>query len=323
MAMEILLSCREDGSGWVCRGMLKIGGDRASWNSIDINSGATLQSASSTWIGSGAMHQVRNNSIVVSGDGSVWESTGSIFIGAPGSNCFSNQVGVADGGKIILHEGVSIWNSEGAHGNELNINDGGSLTVHSDFDASMSGFNFNRGGNLSVAGKLSGLSMLNSERRLEARDILGDLTVHGTFALGSGSGDSVVRGNLTLADDGTLVMEVGEDGHNLLSVSGHTSLDGLLSLYFSDDFSPTNGASYDLFDWGGGVEGEFSDIESPSLSEGLVWDTSELYSHGTLAVIPEPSSILLILTSGGMLYLRERTRFRRRLHSTSPRCRFK
>jgi hypothetical protein len=50
-----------------------------------------------------------------------------------------------------------------------------------------------------------------------------------------------------------------------------------------------------LFD--GQLSGTFSQVSLPALSNGLSWDTSNLYSNGTISVVPEPSTLALFAAS--------------------------
>ncbi len=212
---------------------------------------------------------------------------------------------ISDGATVSVGGTVSIQNAS-----TLNLGSGGTLSVGSDFNASMAGFSYGSGSTLSVAGQLSGLSTLASGRRFEAVDVLGDLTVHGTFAPGNSPGDSVVNGSLTLAADGTLEMEMEgyEPGteHDRLSVTGPATLEGELDLVFLDEFTVAYGDRFDLFDWDGGVSGEFSSIASAPLSEGLSWDASELYTTGSLSVVPEPGVVGMLAFFGGGLFFARR-----------------
>ncbi len=209
---------------------------------------------------------------------------------------------------VINQDGDATYN------NEVNLNDGGRLEIGTDFNASMTGFNYNSGSELSVEGQLSGLSNLEAGRRLETPDLLGDLTVHGIFAPGTSPADSIVDGDLTIASDGTLEMELGgyalSSEYDRLTITGLSSLDGLLDIISLGGFAATNGASFDLFNWDGGVSGAFSAVSTTALSGGQSWDTTKLYTTGQLSVIPEPGSIgLLGLGSGILLFAR---RYRRR-----------
>ena len=82
-------------------------------------------------------------------------------------------------------------------------------------------------------------------------------------------------------------------------------LDGMLDIVLLDDFSLAYGDTFDLFNWDGGVSGEFETITTSALTGTLEWDTSELYTSGTLTVIPEPASLSLIgLAAGGLWFTR-------------------
>ncbi len=127
------------------------------------------------------------NFVEVTGLDSSLTCSGKITLGVNGSA--DNWISVGDGGRVIAEQSVVI----GAN-NQLNLNSGGRLEIGTDFNASMTGFNFNSGSELSVAGQLSGLSNLESGRRLETPDVLGGLTVHGIFAPGTSPADSIVNG---------------------------------------------------------------------------------------------------------------------------------
>ena len=60
------------------------------------------------------------------------------------------------------------------------------------------------------------------------------------------------------------------------------------------------------YDWGK-LYDTFGSLDLPALPAGLSWDTSELYSTGTVAVVPEPT-VLALLCIGGCLLLRKRRR---------------
>jgi hypothetical protein len=145
------------------------------------------------------------------------------------------------------------------------------------------------GGTLSVGGTLSNFSLLASSCRLEAADLAGDLTVHGTFAPGQSPADTMLDGAFVLASDGTLEMELAGylpgTEYDRLTVTGESMLDGTLSIVLLNDFAPVYGATFDLFNWDGDVSGTFGVTNFPALGEGLGWDTSALYQDGIVAVV--------------------------------------
>lgn len=135
----------------------------------------------------------------------------------------------------------------------------------------------------------------------------GDISIMGKSTLRLRSGGKLTVGSdFNASVDGTLEMDLGGyalgSEYDHLTVSGLSSLDGTLDLVFLDDFSPANGTSFDLFNWDGGITNAFASINTPSLSGGLEWDTSELYTTGTLSVIPEPNVMTLFGVFGGGLW---------------------
>ena len=78
-----------------------------------------------------------------------------------------------------------------------------------------------------------------------------------------------------------------------VNVNGSLSLDGSLDVVLSNGFAPRLGDTFDLFN--AMTNGKFSSISLPRLNNSFYWDTSELYSNGTITVVPEPSSIFYII----------------------------
>ncbi|RBP39137.1 putative secreted protein with PEP-CTERM sorting signal [Roseimicrobium gellanilyticum] len=74
------------------------------------------------------------------------------------------------------------------------------------------------------------------------------------------------------------------------------------------------GSTWQLIDWANvsaGVHnsGTFDDFVLPTLAEGLAWDTSKIYTDGTIsigAVVPEPGRALLLMVGAITLVLRRR-----------------
>jgi fibronectin-binding autotransporter adhesin len=58
--------------------------------------------------------------------------------------------------------------------------------------------------------------------------------------------------------------------------------------------------------------GTFDTFVLPTLDTGLEWDTSQIYTNGTIsvvAVIPEPGRVLLLLFGAITMVMRRRRRF--------------
>ena len=291
-----------EGSSWSNSGNILLGNNNGNRNSISISNGGTV-TADSMEIGKGSysssIARADNNRVEVSGSGSRLDVSGTITIG--NNYATGNELSVSDGGAVAA-ETISI-----ASGNSVVLDQGGTLSLSGDFDSNQPGSLSFNGGVLSVEGMVSGFTTLNANARLETANLNGPFIVHGTFAPGNSPADSIVNGSLTIASDGTLEMELGGYGlgteYDRLTVTGLGELEGSLDVVFIDGFAPTNGASFDLFNWDGGVNGTFSDINSSTLPEGLSWDTSNLYTNGTVTVIPEPSVLALVGIFGSGLWL--------------------
>jgi hypothetical protein len=102
--------------------------------------------------------------------------------------------------------------------------------------------------------------------------------------------------NVLFDSTSTVIMELDGvtpgSGYDQLDISGLATLNGTLILTYLDDFSPSAGESFQILD--GPTTGEFALTNLPSLSNGLSWNTSNLYSNGTISVTPEPSTLVLL-----------------------------
>ena len=112
----------------------------------------------------------------------------------------------------------------------------------------------------------------------------------------SNSPDGVSVQNVLLDSTSTLILEVAgtqpSSGYDQLDISGLATLNGALDVTYLNGFSPSAGENFDLFN--GRTTGSFSSISLPVLSNGLSWNTSNLYANGTISVTPEPSTLVLL-----------------------------
>ena len=124
--------------------------------------------------------------------------------------------------------------------------------------------------------------------------------------LSVGSDLTSSEGALNIAPNGLLEMQLGEHTSGTrLSVTGDSYLDGTLDILLLGGFSPAYGDVFDLFNWNGEVSGTFSAINTPTLSGGLEWDDSQLYTTGALSVIPEAATTSMIsLFVGGLWFVK-------------------
>lgn len=267
-------------------------------NTLSVSNGGVISSIEG-YVGLAA--GASRNTVLVDGANSSWINTEGLYVGGSASAAggMGNIVTITNGG-LIEAESALIY-----PGNTLRLREGGTLIVQGDFDASQSGFDHD-GGSLEVRGSLIGLSDVPAGNRLEVTEFNGDLTVNGVFSSGTpASADTkpqalairaatlvesgaLVNGSLTLSARGTIEMELGGygmgDGYDHLAVTGIAVLEGVLDVVFVKGFTPALGSVFDLFDWDGGVSGDFSSIRLPELPFGLAWNSDAIYSSGSLSV---------------------------------------
>ncbi len=150
----------------------------------------------------------------------------------------------------------------------------------------MNGYTKGTGTGLNFNGYVKGIGIFD-----------GTVMFSGTIAPGL-SPASTTFNNIALGDTGTLEMELG--GRQLggqydhLNILGTGTLDGTLSVLLIDGFQPALGDTFNLLD--GNTTGSFDTLSLPTLGSGLAWNTSQLYSTGSLSVtaIPEPGMLALV-----------------------------
>jgi hypothetical protein len=103
-------------------------------------------------------------------------------------------------------------------------------------------------------------------------------------------------GNAYLANSTDTVMQLAGttpgSGYDQITVTGQLALAGKLDVELIDGFTPLPGETFDLFN--GSMSGAFSQVSLPALSNGLSWNTSNLDTNGTISVVPEPSTLVLL-----------------------------
>ncbi len=116
---------------------------------------------------------------------------------------------------------------------------------------------------------------------------LTNATISGTYSPGN-SIASVSTNNLTLAVQSALIMDMRGttpgNGHDKIVDAGTLTIGGQLQILYVNDFNPSLGDTFDLFDFTT-MTGTFYDLNLPALDPGLFWDTSQLYTQGRLNVV--------------------------------------
>ncbi len=151
-------------------------------------------------------------------------------------------------------------------------------------------------GELVVDGSLASPVTVNSGGALGGTGYLSSVTVNagGTLAPGDPLGVLHLSGNLVLAANAAMDYELDTpgNGYDQLEISGLATLNGTLNVNLLSGFSPSDGDSFEILE--GRTTGSFSQINLPPLSNGLRWDTSNLYTTGEIGVVPEPSTLALL-----------------------------
>lgn len=140
----------------------------------------------------------------------------------------------------------------------------------------------------------------------------GNVEFDGGYSPGNSPASVTVQGDMTLGSTNDLTMELAGTtlgtGYDHLNVLGNTTLAGNLNVVYYGGFTASLGQTFDLFDFAHAT-GMFSSITLPTLAHGLAWNTTNLYSNGTITVqaqaVPEPASFAA-LGLGGLALLRRR-----------------
>ena len=228
------------------------------------------------------------SSIQAVGDITLGEMTGSVVTmtvdGAASSiHSESLNVGGTDGipggtatlnltnqSRAIVTGKVTTWAGGTIHPTTGSLTIGDSSPVAGD-----GSFRINAGGALSGSGVLQG-GVVNAAGEIIPGSIFspGTLTIQGAFTQNLGG-----TLNIRLAGTNT-------DGYDHLNISGNAALGGTLAVSLINGFTPIAGNSFEIIAATGGITGMFDNLVLPALTgRPLVWDTSHLYTTGTLSVV--------------------------------------
>jgi fibronectin-binding autotransporter adhesin len=214
---------------------------------------------------------------------------------SPGRLTVSGTVNSTD----FTSDGVVTMNSTGTINNTLSnlylgggsrttINAGGHLTTASGTTIELDG------GLLVNNGTITGTTDVNYGSLAKGTGTYGVVNVSqgGTYAPGNSPGivtAAAVNFDSTPVSSGAATLQIELAGttpgsqYDQLHVTGQLSLGGELQVLTLPGFTPSQGNSFDIMDWGT-LSGKFSELDLPSLSAGLSWSTLQLYTTGTLRV---------------------------------------
>jgi hypothetical protein len=86
-----------------------------------------------------------------------------------------------------------------------------------------------------------------------------------------------------MTSGGVLDFELAQSTYDRILTSGNMAFAGTLNVALLGGFMPTAGSIFNLFDWGT-TAGAFTAVNLPTLTGGLNWDISQLYSAGELRI---------------------------------------
>lgn len=254
------------------------------------------------WIpgGAGTMNVQSGAAVTVGGGVRVWDTPGAALDVDGGSLSAANLVlsgpnstlSVTGGAVVLGAADVSAGNIS-ATGGQIEINTGiftaGTQVIGSTF--------VNRG---AVAGPTApGASLTFAGAVTGAGSYSGAVTFAGPFSPGDSTA-AVSVGDAVFASTSTLTLELAGTtpgtGHDQLLFNGLGTLGGTLDISLVGAFAPAAGDSFDLF--AGSFSGTFDAVNLPSLSGGLTWDTSDLYSVGVITAV-DPGNLPKTLSWAG------------------------
>ncbi len=161
------------------------------------------------------------------------------------------------------------------------------------------------GGTHSFAG---GLSISTNGSLIGNGSILGSVTNFGVIAPGHSFGVINISGDLALNDPSTLSFKIGgtsTNSYDQVFVGGILRIAGLLNVTETNGYTGNVGDTFTLLHFSSET-GAFSQTNLPTLSAGEQWDTSQLYTLGTIEIVPEPGTWALLALGMSMLVARRR-----------------
>jgi T5SS/PEP-CTERM-associated repeat protein len=251
----------EPGSGWGDAGAVVISGQGSSWTT---NSGPIIITGGLLAGSTATANLLVNSGGTVTSYNSGMSSVVSSFVSSRSS--------------AIIDGAGSTWSTTN------NFTDGGVLTVTS-------------GGQVTVGGRLT----ITSPGTLQGNSmVVGNVKNGGVVSPGASPGILTINGNYTQDPTGILQIELASPtSFDRLPISGTATLAGTLKLSLLGSYTPAAGDSFDILDWQT-ESGTFSTLQLPALTAGNTWDTSQLYTTGTIAVVPEPSTLTLAAIGVGL-----------------------
>lgn len=262
------------------------GGSIFASNGVTLPSGSNLQ-------GFGSI------SARVTGEkGSVIEATSSLAMGdavSPAGFNFDGELRTKQNTVTLISSaaaglGILTTLGNGASPGTLNATNG--FVV--DFDEAVTGYGtINSSNTLAKHATINGTVLGNSVEQpitlsgyIKGVFSYTNVNFSGTYSPGL-SPTIAMAGNVGFSSSNTLIMELGGTApgteYDQIQSSGAFAFGGTLLVSLINGFTPANGQSFNFFDWAT-TSGTFATLQLPTLSSGLAWNKSQLYTTGVLQV---------------------------------------
>lgn len=127
----------------------------------------------------------------------------------------------------------------------------------------------------------------------------GTVYMEGDLRPGHSPGAVEFEGDLVMGGGAALVAELAGttpgSQYDQVTIDGQAALAGTLDVELLNGFHPHAGQTFDILNFDpANLSGEFAAISLPDLGGGLAWDTSSLYTTGSIGVVPEPATLALV-----------------------------
>lgn len=258
---------------------LKVTGDVNNSGAIQLNGGVlqvdgTLANKAGSQIsGRGTLRTGQDDSVAT------LKNEGAIAFSGGFSDVYGDVSNTGNGQLMSVGGGVATYHGDVVHNGKEIRTSAGARTVFL--------------GSLSGAGSFTGSGTV---------EVQGDLRPGNSPALVTFDGD------LELGSTATTTMELGGllrgTQYDALNIKGHAYLGGALDVVFYKGFDAKMGDTFHLFD--GSLIGQFDSLSLPQLNGGMHWDLSGLYTHGNIAAVPEPTSMIALAAGLGVMLRRRR-----------------
>lgn len=295
------------GSLWANHNELHIAIEGA--GNVTVSGGAELQGGSEIVVGRGASG---NGLLVVSGMGTQATTSGELRVADEGRG----ELRIEDGAHVSSGRGVLANNVADAVGAVLIRGAGSNWSLTAPLDVGRIGqglLTLADGGSVTASGDVTigPLGQLKGDGTIRSNVING-----GVVAPGASPGTLHVEGNYTQNAEGSLQIGLmSPSNFDTVEITGSASLGGTLEIVLDEGYIPQGNPSFDVLDWGSRV-GEFSSVILPTLGGTLHWDTTQLYSTGTISIAGE--SLLGDYNSNGAIDAADYVVWRDSLGQTGP-----